>query len=162
MSDTGTRSAIGSIEHPPELPHTRPDQYGEVVPAASFWQWRDYALRLKEKLEAPVSHVGDITLDEIARTEAWLLRFVKPQDRDVVARLCKAATAGVVKVECVPSSIAFTKEDAAKIVERKARALTEEYCHGDSGPGGYTWTDKEAEWQVILLEELAEEFRNGA
>jgi hypothetical protein len=61
-----------------------------------------------------------------------------------------------------PSSIAFTKEDAAKIVERKARALTEEYCHGDGGPDGYTWTNKEAEWQVILLEELAEEFRNGA
>ena len=60
------------------------------------------------------------------------------------------------------SSIAFTKEDAAKIVERKARALTEEYCHGDGGPDGYTWTNKEAEWQVILLEELAEEFRNVA
>ena len=59
------------------------------------------------------------------------------------------------------SSIAFTKEDAAKIVERKARALTDEYCHGDTGPGGYTWSNKEAEWQVILLEELAEEFRNG-
>lgn len=54
----------------------------------------------------------------------------------------------------------FTREDAAKIVERKAKALTEEYCHGDSGPGGYVWSNKEAEWQVILLEELAEEFRD--
>lgn len=55
-----------------------------------------------------------------------------------------------------------TKErtDAATIIERKARALTEEYCRGDSGPGGYVWTNKEAEWQVILLEELAEEIRN--
>jgi hypothetical protein len=55
----------------------------------------------------------------------------------------------------------LTREDAAKIVERKAKALTDEYCHGDTGPGGYTWSNKEAEWQVILLEELAEEFRNG-
>lgn len=61
-----------------------------------------------------------------------------------------------------PSETAFTKEDAAKIVERKARALQDEYCHGDTGPGGYTWSNKEAEWQCILLEELAEEFRNGA
>lgn len=56
---------------------------------------------------------------------------------------------------------AFTREDAAKIIERKAKALTDEYCRGDSGPGGYVWINKEAEWQVILLEELAEEIRNA-
>ena len=55
----------------------------------------------------------------------------------------------------------FSREDAAAIVERKARALTGEYCRGDTGPGGYVWTNKEAEWQVILLEELAEEIRRG-
>lgn len=59
------------------------------------------------------------------------------------------------------SESGFTKEDAAKLVERKAKALTNEYCRGDSGPGGYVWINKEAEWQVILLEELAEEMRNA-
>jgi len=53
------------------------------------------------------------------------------------------------------------REQLAKIIERKAQALTEEYCRGDTGPGGYVWTNKEAEWQVILLEELAEEIRNA-
>ena len=55
-----------------------------------------------------------------------------------------------------------TRERAAAIIERKARALTDEFCHGDTGPGGYTWSNKEAEWQVILLEELAEEIRRGS
>lgn len=63
--------------------------------------------------------------------------------------------------EAPKSATGFSREDAAKLVERKARALTDEYCHGDGGPDGYTWTNKEAEWQVILLEELAEEFRNA-
>jgi hypothetical protein len=55
----------------------------------------------------------------------------------------------------------LTREDMAKLIERKAKALTEEYCHGDAGPGGYVWSNKGAEWQVLLLEELAEEIRNG-
>lgn len=50
-------------------------------------------------------------------------------------------------------------EDCAKIIDRKGQALTDEYCHGDAGPDGYTWTNKEAEWQVILLGELADEMR---
>lgn len=50
-------------------------------------------------------------------------------------------------------------EELAKIIDRKGKSLTEEYCHGDAGPDGYTWTNKEAEWQVILLGELVEEFR---
>lgn len=60
------------------------------------------------------------------------------------------------------SATAFTREEAAKVVERKANGLRDEYCHGDSGPDGYTWTNKEAEWQVILLDELAEELRRGS
>ena len=50
-------------------------------------------------------------------------------------------------------------EECVKVIDRKGQALTNEYCHGDAGPDGYTWTNKEAEWQVILLGELADEFR---
>ena len=61
-----------------------------------------------------------------------------------------------------PSATAtFTREDAAKIVERKAQALADEpnnaYVEGDTG--AMVWTNREAEWQAILLDELAEEFR---
>lgn len=74
--------------------------------------------------------------------------------------LCDMAQAAISEIERTDAA-APGREDAAKIIERKARALTEEYCHGDAGPGGYVWTNKEAEWQVILLEELAEEIRNA-
>ena len=50
-------------------------------------------------------------------------------------------------------------EECVKVIDRKGQDLTNEYCHGDAGPDGYTWTNKEAEWQVILLGELIDEFR---
>lgn len=50
-------------------------------------------------------------------------------------------------------------DECIKLIDKKGQALTNEYCHGDAGPDGYTWTNKEAEWQVILLGELMDEFR---
>lgn len=59
------------------------------------------------------------------------------------------------------TKLAFTHEDAAKIVERKSQALADDphngYVEGDTN--AFIWTNKEAEWQSILLDELAEEFR---
>lgn len=84
-----------------------------------------------------------VFFDLIARTFAARLQ----QEREAASR----------------SEIPFTREDAAKIVERKAEALSADpengYVEGDTN--AFIWTNTEAEWQHILLEELAEEFRNA-
>lgn len=69
-----------------------------------------------------------------------------------------AEAAGVVAA-LIHKAVTEAVEECAKLIDRKGQDLTNEYCHGDAGPDGYTWTNKEAEWQVILLDELLEEMR---
>jgi hypothetical protein len=155
-------------------------QYSNAVRVFGSNIIADFMLKLAERLDglyATPSHeqprergaYEPLTQHVIDGNQGWLRAALPAKYHDFYDKLVAMAGNSILYAEEIQrlrdgqrSSIAFTKEDAAKIVERKARALTEEYCHGDSGPGGYTWTNKEAEWQVILLEELAEEFRNGA
>ena len=101
--------------------------------------------RLKRRLEKI-----DRTLDELGA----------PKAEKVDSLTMELSRVGRIKRLAQSETRTVSREDAATIIERKAKALTEEYCRGDTGPGGYVWTNKEAEWQVILLEELAEEMRN--
>lgn len=61
-----------------------------------------------------------------------------------------------------PSSDArAVAEELTKRIQRKAQALADDpengYVEGDTN--AFIWTNSEAEWQSILLDELAEEFR---
>jgi len=47
-------------------------------------------------------NLEELTLDEIAHVQGWLRRYVKPQDREVIDRLCSTAVYGALAKTFVP------------------------------------------------------------
>lgn len=154
-----SRDEETSISEWPSTHDAQCEQAGHFIACCCELRW--YRRELAARRAAPPSSEAVATLE---RKIEDVVRFigVKSGTPETVYGAMLHEIRTLLYASPQPSSDARAVAlELTKRVERKAQALADDpengYVEGDTN--AFIWTNSEAEWQNILLDELAEEFR---